>query len=453
MAAASSGDPGGSSGGRRLPQYMDPSNEFGQLTFLQLSGKDEATLPKNPFLIGTSVEKFLGGSIEGAASEAQGTRYTLRVRNPVQVKKLLSMTKLLDGTEVTVQPHPSLNVSRCVISCFDLISLEEEDILNGLQTQGVIKVQRITRNVNGNRVNTPAVILTYNKCSYPSHVKIGLLRIATRPYYPNPLLCYGCFRFGHPRARCPGPQRCRNCSAEYHGEECGKAPHCANCDEAHSSTSRECPEYQKEKAVIKLKIDLNLSYPEARKRVASDLGSYAAVTTQQNKEKQKLNILEKRMKEKDAQIAKLLEAIKKKDEQIEKMMANIQNTRAYNENTSADIQQSNNTRAEHSKTQRDKPQTEQTRKPRTAQIAASNMQLRNRSSTTTEPKHGETSKKSKRIMDNENAKTETSPDRQSPPLKKINTEETDTADELIISDDCEIDETPPSQHVRRASLQ
>ena len=160
------------------------------------------------------------------------------------------------------------------------------------------------------------------------------------------------------------------------------------------------------------------------------------------------------MKEKDAQIAQLLEAIKKKDEQIEKMMANIKNTRVHTENTSTDTHQPKN-RAKHSTTQPDKPQTEpqQIRKVRTVQVAASSMQLRNRSPTTTEPKRGESNKKSKRIMDKENAKTETSPDRQSPPLKKINTEETDTADELIISDDYEIDETPPSQRVRRASLQ
>ena len=76
MAATSSGDPGGSAKGRRLPVFMDPTNVFGQLTYLQLIGKDDTPLPKNPFVIGKSVEQFLGGSIEGATSEAQGTRYT-----------------------------------------------------------------------------------------------------------------------------------------------------------------------------------------------------------------------------------------------------------------------------------------------------------------------------------------------------------------------------------------
>lgn len=112
------------------------------------------------------------------------------------------MTKLIDETEVIVQPHPNLNISRCVISCFDLIHMDEKDILEGLveQREGVIFVKRITRMQDGKRVNTPALIFTFNKCTYPSHVKIGLLRTSTRPFYPNPLLCYGCFSYGHPRA-------------------------------------------------------------------------------------------------------------------------------------------------------------------------------------------------------------------------------------------------------------
>ncbi|XP_058815011.1 uncharacterized protein LOC131678742 [Topomyia yanbarensis] len=184
MAAASSGDPGGSSK-RRLPEYMDPTNKFGELTFLQLTGKDGVPLPRNPFIIGKSVEVVAGGPIEGANTEAQGTRYTLRVRNPAQVAKLQKMTQLIDGTEVVVEAHPNLNVSRCVISCYDLIHMEEKDVLQEIISQGVIRVQRITRKEAEKRVNTPALILTFCKTTYPEYIKIGLLHVPTRPYFPN----------------------------------------------------------------------------------------------------------------------------------------------------------------------------------------------------------------------------------------------------------------------------
>jgi hypothetical protein len=246
---------------------MDPTNQFGELTYLQLTGKDGIPLPKNPFIIGKSVENCAGGLIEGAKSEAQGSKYMLKIRDPAQFSKLLKMTKLFDGTDVEVAPHPNLNVCRCVISCFDLIRMEEKDILLELISQNVIRVQRITKNEGGRRANTPALILTFGKTTFPEYVKIGVLHIPTRPYFPNPMLCYGCFSYGHTRARCPGPQRCFNCSGDIHGEEeCGEASFCRNCKGEHRPTSRQCPVYKKVEVIKKKKIRDNLTFPEARKR-------------------------------------------------------------------------------------------------------------------------------------------------------------------------------------------
>lgn len=323
MAAASSGDPGGSVN-RRLPTFMDPTNKFGELTYLQLTGKGDTPLPTNPFLIGKSIEACTGGPIEGAKSEAQGNKYTLRIRAPTQVAKLLKLTKLIDGTEVEVVPHPHLNVSRCVVSCYDMIQMEEADILRELTSQKAIHVKRITRKEGEKRVNTPAVIMTFCQTTYPEHLKIGVLNVPTRPYFPNPMLCYGCFSYGHTRARCPGPQRCLNCSGDYHGEgECGEASLCRNCKGDHRPASRQCPVYKKEVEVIKIKVRDNLSFPEARKRAEQQSGgSYAQVLATQSAFEKKLNELEAAMKKKDDEIDRLREENKRKDEKM-KIMKNI----------------------------------------------------------------------------------------------------------------------------------
>jgi len=401
---------------------MDPTNSFGELTFLQLISKGDAPLPKNPFIIGKSVENA-AGQIEGAVTEAQGTKYTLRVRNPAQVEKLLKMTKLIDETEVIVQPHPNLNISRCVISSFDLIHMDEKDILEGLveQREGVIFVKRITRMQDGKRVNTPALILTFNKCTYPSHVKIGLLRTSTRPYYPNPLLCYGCFSYGHPRARCPGPQRCFNCSNEHQEEECREAAHCRNCDGNHRPNSRQCPVYKKEMDIIRVKVDNNITYPEAKKRVGETRGSYAAVTAQQTADRVKIEALEKKMQERDAQIAQILGEIKKKDESIKQMKALIQKLQATEQMKLINSQTAGTSK------QQTQPQT--LREPRVAQITGNSMQLRNRSRSPAIPEQVRGDKKTKR----QGTKTPTiSPERQSPPVKRT---QSTNFDEVIVSDD------------------
>lgn len=281
---------------------MDPRNEFGAVTILLLTGKNGADLPPNPFIIGKSIENF-AGPIEHATSEAKCTRYVLRTRKVSQVEKLLQMSQLDDGTEVSVQLHPTLNKCRCVISSFDLLQMSESNIETELKDQGVIGARRIKKS---NKEDTPAIILTFNRTTYPEAVKVGVLRVKTRPYYPNPLLCFGCYEYGHPRKNCPKPTRCYNCSGDHEDREvCEDMPFCRNCKGSHRPSSRQCEIYKTEVAVIRTKIDFNLSYVDARKRIEAGNGSYAQVTAQTRLDHVKLNNLTNQVKEKQAEISKL----------------------------------------------------------------------------------------------------------------------------------------------------
>lgn len=141
MASTSGGDPGGSNG-RTFPAYLDPRNEFGAITTLLMTGKDGVSLPTEPFIIGKSIEDLVG-PIESAKSEAQCSRYVLRTRKPLQVEKLLKMSKLCDGTEIEIKLHPTLNSSRCVIISLDLMKKSEEHIVEQLHPQGVTAARRI----------------------------------------------------------------------------------------------------------------------------------------------------------------------------------------------------------------------------------------------------------------------------------------------------------------------
>lgn len=73
-----------------------------------------------------------------------------------------------------------------------------------------------------------------------------------------------------------------------------------------------------------MKVRDNLSFPEARKRVEQQAGSYAQVAAQQTAFEKKLKELEEAMIQKDKEIARLQEESKQKDEKIERMMAVIE---------------------------------------------------------------------------------------------------------------------------------
>lgn len=71
--------------------------------------------------------------------------------------------------------------------------------------------------------------------------------------------------------------------------------------------------------MIRTKIDYNLTYPEARKRVATGNGSYAQITAQPRLDNVRLNALSNQVKEKQAEISKLENELRQRQLQEEKL--------------------------------------------------------------------------------------------------------------------------------------
>lgn len=241
----------GSYAGRTVPTWLDPSDEHGKLTVLKLEGEN-GPLPSKPFLLRTSVEKWIGGKIEGAFRENRGISYALKVRNPKQVEKLMAMKTLADGTKVKISKHPVLNKSRCVVSCLDVKDASDDELMDCLAPQGVSEFRRIKRRTGKEQYeNTASIILTIEGTVVPNHIDFGWLRCKTRPYYPAPMVCYQCWSFGHTKKRCQQSQpTCGNCSQGHVTDEtnrCNTDPFCKRCNSAsHSLSSRKCPTYVEE---------------------------------------------------------------------------------------------------------------------------------------------------------------------------------------------------------------
>ncbi|VDI47955.1 Hypothetical predicted protein [Mytilus galloprovincialis] len=121
------------------------------------------------------------------------------------------------------------------------------------------------------RKHSIALVGTPRTPTPPPSITLGCFGIRVDMFIPNPIRCFTCQKFGHGSKQCRGKQRCCfKCSDEGHeGTNCNsESSKCVNCGESHFSSSRDCPVYLKEKNIIKIKTERNISYPEA-KQIAS----------------------------------------------------------------------------------------------------------------------------------------------------------------------------------------
>lgn len=190
------------------------------------------------------------------------------VNRPGQEQNLLGLT-LFDKAPVQVTLHRTMNTKKGVIRCPALRDIEVEEIVEGLRNEGVTEARKIFFNRDGNRVPSATVILTFACSTLPKEIKAGYLNVKVDPYIPNPLRCFQCNRFGHPKDQCRRNATCGRCGSLEHTDDrqCQLTPHCVNCEGEHSSFSKDCPRWKEEKEIQRIKITQNISFQQARQQV------------------------------------------------------------------------------------------------------------------------------------------------------------------------------------------
>jgi hypothetical protein len=147
----------------------------------------------------------------------------------------------------------------------------EEELLELLFNQGVLKVKRFTNIGPNNITNTlPIVSLYFNTSNLPREVIIAHEIFPVKKYIPRPSLCRKCWIFGHPEDMCSNISVCRYCASAHdlnvpcHNQS--KCPICAQPD--HAAGTVACPIFASKQRVIKFAYDNNMSITEARRIIA-----------------------------------------------------------------------------------------------------------------------------------------------------------------------------------------
>ncbi|GBM76577.1 hypothetical protein AVEN_254404-2 [Araneus ventricosus] len=191
----------------------------------------------------------------------------IEVKSRKQAQQIIKL-KALATIPVTVSAHTSLNSSKGVITCGELFNVSIEDITNELKGEGVTHVRRIFIPRDGQLLPTKHLILTFQTPVLPDSLKAGYMKLAVRPFIPNPLRCFKCQRFGHSQTNCRGALTCARCAEQGHiSQQCTEKEKCVNCSGDHTSFSRSCPRWKQEKEIMAVETKEQISYPEAKRKL------------------------------------------------------------------------------------------------------------------------------------------------------------------------------------------
>lgn len=170
-------------------------------------------------------------------------------------------------------------VSRGVITGIP-VDEDLDKLKRSIQGGDVTRLKRLTRMVNGERVDSLSVLIEFEGNNLPDKIKIGYLSFMVRPYVPPPLRCFKCQRFGHVAAVCRGKQRCLKCGGDHKIEDCAvtSKEKCCNCGGDHRVTYPGCETRKRAVAVQQIKTTQNISYAEAVKKLQSETPSSQTVT-------------------------------------------------------------------------------------------------------------------------------------------------------------------------------
>ena len=252
-----------------LPSLMGSSpftswSPFRRFEVISSTLKDQPVASLSPFKIQRELVKILGSDAFEVSKLNSGLMVELRSLE--QLKKLESISTFVD-IPVTVSAHKSLNSSRGVIRHRDLRDCSETEIVE--EMANVTHARRISVRRGEDMVKTDTIVLTFDSPKPPTTIRAGYLSLNVRPYIPTPMRCYKCHRYGHGKEYCKKTSAvCVRCGKTGHPEaDCSADPFCINCRGDHPASSKSCPKFLEEQAILRFRAEHGGTFKEARKAV------------------------------------------------------------------------------------------------------------------------------------------------------------------------------------------
>ena len=233
------------------------------------SSSDDLPLSKlSPFAVQKG-SQAVAGTLKSIKRLRNGS-FLVECGKRAQAQNLLRTNRFIDRP-VRVTIHKTLNSSRGVVRCRDLADMSEVEIRDELKDQGVVGVNRVTLKKEGKVIPTNTLFLTFGSPELPKEITVGYLKVKVALFVSNPMRCFNCNKFGHTIQRRKVAAKCTDCGKDKHEGQCEGPKLCSNCNGPHASSAKDCPVWQKEKEIQRIRVEKRISFPEARQFVEAKM--------------------------------------------------------------------------------------------------------------------------------------------------------------------------------------
>lgn len=169
---------------------------------------------------------------------------------------------------------PTYNVTRMGLVRGVPVDWSMDEFVESLQTPGyctqILKARRLNRKNKSEGTivwePTQTVVLTFRGQELPLRVFSYYSSLEVETYQYPTIQCMNCCRFGHIKAQCRSKPRCYRCAQPHLGDDClipEAESTCLYCSAKHFSTSRTCPEQNRQKSIKTVMSRDGVSYEEA----------------------------------------------------------------------------------------------------------------------------------------------------------------------------------------------
>lgn len=270
--------------------------------------KEYSTADKGPFIIhvarqepdpaaGTTIRPIKFGQflnnhhVTNICSD--GIKQVGRNRISVEFRTAVDANKFLDNTVLLSQYKyiatiPTYNITRMGLVRNVPVDMSMEEFATSLEVPNgcgfVVKARRLNRKSNDEGkvtwIPTQSVVLTFRGQVLPQRVFSFHTSLTVEVYQLPTIQCLNCCRFGHVKAQCRSKPRCYKCAKDHTGESCeldeSKAS-CLHCSGCHFTSSRLCPEQDRQKSIKAFMSQNGISYEESSTHFPKVGRSYAEV--------------------------------------------------------------------------------------------------------------------------------------------------------------------------------